>query len=212
MPIWVKICGITRNEDGLAALELGADALGFNFYPRSRRYLDLGTARTLVAGLPPFGLRVGVFVDPSFETVMEVARSIRLDTIQLHGKETPEFAEDLRNEGLRVWKAVRVTGKKALQGFEDYPCDALLLDAYDSSSPGGTGKSFDWSLLSGWKAPHPWILSGGLTPETVADAVLRLSPQGVDAASGVESAPGIKDHDLMRAFILRAKQELVPVG
>lgn len=212
MSVWVKICGITRKEDGVIALELGADALGLNFFPRSPRYLDLGTARTLVSGLPPFGLRVGIFVDPSFETVMEVAKSVRLDTIQLHGRETPEFAEDIRNEGFRVWKVVKVAGAKSLQGFVDYPCDALLLDTCDPSSPGGTGKSFDWNLLHEWEAPLPWILSGGLTPETVSEAVLRLSLTGVDVASGIESAPGIKDHELMRAFIQRAKRELLPVG
>ncbi len=212
MPVWVKICGITCKEDGLAALEFGADALGINFYPRSVRYLDLGTARSLVAGLPPFGLRVGVFVDPSFETVMEIAKAVRLDTIQLHGRETPEFAEDIRNEGFRVWKAVRVSSAKALHGYEDYPCDALLLDAFDPSTPGGTGKSFDWGHLSEWQPPMPWVLSGGLTAETVSEAVLHLSPNGVDVASGVECAPGVKDHELLRAFIQRAKQELLPVS
>lgn len=209
--VWVKICGITSKEDGVAALEFGADALGFNFYPRSPRYLDLCTARALVSNLPPFGLRVGVFVDPSFETVMEIAKAVRLDTIQLHGKEAPEFSEDLRNEGLRVWKGVRVSGLKALKNIEDYPCDALVLDAFDASAHGGTGKSFDWNLLSEWQPPLPWLLSGGLTPETVSEAVLRFSPHGVDVASGVESAPGIKDHELMRTFIQRAKHELLPV-
>lgn len=100
---------------------------------------------------------------------------------------------------------------KALRDIEDYPCDALLLDAFESSTPGGTGRSFDWNLLSEWQPPLPWLLSGGLSPETVSEAVLRLSPHGVDVASGVESAPGIKDHELMRAFIQRAKHELLPV-
>lgn len=212
MPVWVKICGITSKEDGIAALEAGADALGLNFFPRSVRYLDLGRARNLISQLPPFGLRVGVFVDPSFETVMEVAKAVRLDTIQLHGRETPEFAEDIRSEGLRVWKGVRVSSARILHDFEDYPCDALLLDAFDASLAGGTGKSFDWNLLSDWQAPIPWILSGGLTVDTVAGAVLRLSPSGVDVASGVESAPGVKDHELMKSFILRAKQELIPAA
>ena len=212
MSVRVKICGLTRQDDALTALELGADALGLNFYPHSTRFIDLGTARTLVAKLPPFGLRVGIFVEPSFETVMEVAKAVRLDTIQLHGEEPPEFAEDIRNEGFRVWKAIRVSGMESIRRYEDYPCDALVLDAFDPTVVGGSGKAFDWSLLTDWHAALPWILSGGLTPDTVADAVLRLSPDGVDVASGVESSPGIKDHELMRAFIQRAKQELLLVG
>lgn len=209
MPMRVKICGITRHEDALAALDLGADALGFNFYDRSPRYIDLQKARELVSHLPPFGLRVGVFVEPTFESVMEITTTLRLDTIQLHGQEPPEFAEDLRNEGVRVWKAVRVSGPEVLKGYTDYPCDALVLDAFDPHQHGGTGRSFDWSLLGAWTPPVPWILSGGLNVDTVADAVARLAPAGVDVASGVESSPGIKDTELMRLFIQRARQELV---
>lgn len=210
MSMRVKICGITRREDALAALNLGADALGFNFYDRSPRYIDLQKARELVDHLPPFGLRVGVFVDPTFEGVMEITKALRLDTIQLHGQEPPEFAGDLRNEGLRVWKAIRVSGAQSLKDCGDYPCDALVLDAFDPRQRGGTGKPFDWSILEDWTPPAPWILSGGLNPETVADAIIRLSPSGVDVASGVETRPGIKDADLMRLFIQRARQELVP--
>jgi phosphoribosylanthranilate isomerase len=208
MSVRIKICGITRREDALAALEYGVDALGFNFYSRSPRYIDLQTARDLVYQLPPFGLRVGIFVEPTFETVMETARAVRLDTIQLHGNEAPEIAEDIRNEGFRVWKAVHVSGLKALHRFDDYPCDALVLDAFDPKTPGGTGKAFDWSVLSKWQSPVPWILSGGLTPETVGEAVKRLNPSGVDVASGVESSPGIKDHPRMQEFIRNARLAL----
>ena len=207
----VKICGITEAEDALACLEMGADALGFNFYSKSPRHLDLETARSLCTKLPPFGLRVGVFVDAEFEEIMEAIRTVRLDTVQLHGEEPLEIAEDLMEAGVRVWKAVRVENLESLAPYEDYPCDALVLDAFDPKMPGGTGKAFDWKVLSEWHAPRPWILSGGLTPDNVGEALEMLSPAGVDVASGVESSPGRKDPALVKAFIQNAKQELALV-
>lgn len=207
----VKICGVTKAEDALACLEMGADALGFNFYSKSPRHLDLETARALCANLPPFGLRVGVFVDSEFEEMMEAVRTVRLDTVQLHGDEPPEIAEDLLEAGLRVWKAIRVENLDSLAPFEDYPCDALVLDSFDPKTPGGTGKSFDWRILSDWKAPRPWILSGGISPDNVSEALEGLSPSGVDVASGVESSPGRKDLNLVRTFIQNAKRELALV-
>jgi phosphoribosylanthranilate isomerase len=210
MSVRTKICGITRIEDALAVLDNGGDAMGFNFCRRSPRYLDLESARDLAEKLPPFGLRVGVFVDAEYDEVMEAVKAMSLDTVQLHGNEPPEIAEDLREEGLRVWKAVLVKDAESLVAFEDYPCEALLLDAFDGKKPGGTGQCFNWDILTDWVAPKPWILSGGLTPDNVADAIHRLSPCGVDVASGVESAPGIKDAVLLRDFLSRARQELVP--
>jgi phosphoribosylanthranilate isomerase len=210
MSVRTKICGITRKEDALAVLESGGDAMGFNFYPKSPRCLDLESARDLAEKLPPFGLRVGVFVDAQFDEVMEAVKAMSLDTVQLHGDEPPEIAEDLREEGIRVWKAIRVKDAESLVAFEDYPCEALLLDAFDPGKPGGTGQCFNWDILADWDAPRPWILSGGLTPDNVADAVHRLNPYGVDVASGVESAPGIKDAVLLKDFLSRARQELVP--
>lgn len=210
MSLRVKICGITRREDAEAALAGGADAIGFVFHPESKRYIDVQAAREITAGLPPFGLRVGVFVEPTFQAVIEAAKAIHLDTIQLHGAEPPEIAEDLRAEGLRVWKAVRVDGRESLRVYEDYPCDALVLDAFDPARPGGTGQTFDWGVVAGWNPPVPWILSGGLTVDNLGEALQILTPCGVDVSSGVESSPGVKDHDLVRAFLQRAKQELVP--
>ena len=207
----VKICGVTKAEDALACLEMGADALGFNFYSKSPRHLDLESARTLCAKLPPFGLRVGVFVDSEFDEIMEAVKTVRLDTIQLHGGEPPEIAGDLMEAGIRVWKAIRVENLDSLTPFADYPCDALVLDAFDPKTPGGSGKSFDWSILSSWKAPRPWILSGGLTPDNVGEALENLSPCGVDVASGVESAPGHKDPELVKSFIQNAKRDLALV-
>lgn len=212
MSVRIKVCGITRKEDAASCLELGVDALGFNFYPKSPRYIDLETAITITADLPPFGLRVGVFVEPTFEHVMEVAKTLRLDTIQLHGAEPPEIAGDLRQEGLRVWKAVRVQDEESLNRYLDYPCDALLLDAFDPAAPGGTGRTFNWDLLRGWNPPIPWILSGGLSPDNIAEALNRLNPSGVDVASGVESSPGVKDLGLIRALLLRSRVELAAVA
>jgi phosphoribosylanthranilate isomerase len=210
MSVRTKICGITRIEDALAVLDNGGDAMGFNFYRKSPRYLDLESARDLAEKLPPFGLRVGVFVDARYEEIMEAVRAMSLDTVQLHGSEPPEIAEDLREEGLRVWKAIGVKDAESLVAFEDYPCEALLLDAFDPDRAGGTGSCFNWDILAEWDARKPWILSGGLTPDNVADAIHRLNPCGVDVASGVESSPGIKDAVLLRDFLSRARQELVP--
>lgn len=210
MLVRTKICGLTRLEDAQAAIEFGADALGFNFYPKSPRCLDLETARTLAQGLSPFGLRVGVFVDAQFEEIMEAVKAMRLGTVQLHGEEPPEIAEDLQHEGLRVWKAIRMRDADSFKPFVDYPCDAYVLDAFDPKSPGGTGRAFDWDLLVEWRPGKPWILSGGLTPDNVVEAIHQLHPDGVDVASGVEAAPGVKDLDLLKAFLTRARQELVP--
>ena len=211
MSVRIKICGITRKEDALTVLEYGGDAFGFNFCRKSPRCLDLESARDLAVSLPPFGLRVGVFVNAEFEEIMEAVKAMSLDTVQLHGNEPPEIAEDLREEGIRVWRAIRVENEESLVGFEDYPCEALVLDAFDPKRQGGTGRTFNWGLLNEWVSPKPWILSGGLNPDNVAEAIQRLNPAGVDVASGVESAPGVKDPMLVKAFIARVKEELVPV-
>lgn len=207
----VKICGITKADDALACLEMGVDALGLNFYSKSPRHLDLESARALCAKLPPFGLRVGVFVDAGFDEIMETVKTVRLDSVQLHGAEPPEIAEDLMDAGIRVWKAIRVENLDSLAPYADYPCDALVLDAFDPKIPGGSGKTFDWRILAGWKPARPWILSGGLTPDNVAEALETLTPCGVDVASGVEAAPGVKDVDLVKTFVQNAKRELALV-
>ena len=207
----IKVCGITRLEDALGAMDLEVDALGFIFYPKSPRFLDLESARALSRRLPVFGLRVGVFVNAEFDEIMEAVKAMSLDTVQLHGSEPPEIAEDLREEGLRVWKAIRVENKESIKPFEDFPCEAIVLDAFDPKKPGGTGQCFNWEILDEWTPEKPWILSGGLTPDNVADAVHRLNPVGVDVASGVESSPGVKDHELMKRFVANARRELVSV-
>ncbi len=201
-PVRVKICGITRLEDALAAVRLGADALGFNFWPRSRRYLAPAAAREIVRRLPPLVTTVGVFVDPSREEVLEAVAASGVQVVQLHGDEPPALCEALP---LAVLKAIRVRNAASLEALRAYPVAGFLLDS-DSSGYGGSGATFDWSLAAAAAAERPVILAGGLRPDNVAEAVRTVRPHGVDVASGVESAPGVKDEQLMRRFIEAAKE------
>jgi len=206
----VKICGVTSVEEALAAVEAGADALGLNFYPPSPRALDLSTAQAICRALPPFVVRVGVFVDQPAAKMMEVAATCGLDCLQLHGAEPPETGEVLRPR--RVIKAFRLRTEEDLERLWPYvgAVDAFLLDAYVPGQPGGTGQTFDWALAveAQQRFPAvPVILAGGLTPENVARAVRQVQPYAVDVASGVERPPGRKDPAKMRAFVRRAKGE-----
>jgi phosphoribosylanthranilate isomerase len=200
-PVLVKICGITRLEDGLAAARLGADWLGFNFWPRSRRYLPPTAAASIIERLPPGVLPVGVFVDPTPEELLAAIRTSGVRTVQLHGDETPEFCAAVR---VPVVKGIRVRDSHALAALAAYEVSAFLLD---SATPGygGSGATFDWSLAAEAAASVPLWLAGGLTPDNVAEAVRRVHPRGVDVASGVESAPGVKDLSRVEAFIRNAK-------
>ena len=200
-PVLVKICGVTRLEDALAAARLGADRVGFNFWPRSRRYVTPAAAAALVAALPPGVLAVGVFVDPTPEELQAAVRASGVRSVQLHGDEPPALC---RAVALPVVKAIRVKGLGSLSALSAYPVSAFLLD---SASPGygGSGTAFDWALAAQAAARAPVWLAGGLTPSNVAEAVARVRPLGVDVASGVESAPGVKDAGLMEAFIRNAR-------
>jgi phosphoribosylanthranilate isomerase len=201
--VQVKICGITTPEDAHAAVEAGADALGFVFYPPSPRYVRPEQAARIIQGLPPFLTTVGLFVDVPLETVHDVARRCRLDRIQLHGHETPAFCGRV---GYPVIKAFRIRNADSLASLAGYRVAAYLLDAYvEGALPGGTGVSFTWDLAAHAKAYGPLILAGGLTPENVEAAVAQIRPYGVDVSSGVERTPGIKDHRKVRSFIRRAK-------
>ena len=204
-PPRVKICGLTRLEDVEAAVRLGADALGFNFWPGSRRYLAPARARELVRALPPFVTAVGVLVDPSREEALAAAAASGVQVLQLHGDEPPELCLGL---GLPVLKALRVRGPESLALLDRYAGVAcgFLLDA-DSAGYGGSGLTFDWGLAARAAARVPVVLAGGLTPANVAAAVRAVRPWGVDVASGVESAPGLKDHDLMARFVRAAKEQ-----
>jgi phosphoribosylanthranilate isomerase len=204
-PPRVKICGLTRLEDALAAVRLGADALGFNFWPGSKRYLAPAAAREIIRALPPLVTTVGVFVDPTRDEAMAAAAVSGVQVLQLHGDEPPEACARLP---LPVLKAIRVGGPEALALLDRYAgaVAGFLLDA-DSAGYGGSGQTFDWGLAALAAARAPVVLAGGLTPANVAEAVRAVHPWGVDVASGVESAPGLKDLHLVSRFIRAAKEQ-----
>jgi phosphoribosylanthranilate isomerase len=202
----VKICGITNLADAQVAVEAGADALGFNFYEKSPRFVSMRTAAEISRSLPPYTLRVGVFVNPSEQLVRKAMGDCGLNLLQFHGDESPEFCTQF---GLMSMKAFRVRDAGTLEGLAKYQTDAWLLDAYASDLFGGTGEKFNWDLARDvQKLGKPVFLAGGLTPENVADAIRQVQPFGVDVSSGVESSPGRKDHDKVRAFIKSAKSSV----
>ncbi|HEV2327534.1 MAG TPA: phosphoribosylanthranilate isomerase [Verrucomicrobiae bacterium] len=199
----VKICGITNAADAQAAVGAGADALGFIFYEKSPRYVRLEDAWLISRELAPFIIRVGVFVNAPEEFVFSAIRECGLTLLQFHGDEPPEYCGQF---GLMNMKAFRVHGEDTLEQIPKYATDAYLLDAYSSTTFGGTGEKFNWDLaVEARKFGKPIFLAGGLTPENVADAIRKVQPFGVDVSSGVESAPGLKDHDKIRAFITAAR-------
>ena len=196
----VKICGITRLPDALAAVEAGADALGFMFFAGSKRNLAPAAAAQIIRALPPFVAKVGVFVNASAETVRAIIAECGLDTLQFHGEETPEFCRQFAP--LKVVKAFRIQNAESLKPLPDYAVDAWLLDSHVPGLRGGTGEKFNWDLAcQARELGRPVILAGGLTPENIADALQQVWPFGVDVSSGVESAPGLKDAGLVRRFV-----------
>lgn len=200
MSLKIKICGLTSLTDALAAVEAGADALGFMFYQDSPRFVAPTTAARIIRSLPPFVARVGVFVNASEQVVRGVCDVCGLDTVQFHGEETPEFCR--RFAPLKVIKAFRIKNGGSLRPLDAYDTDAWLLDAFVPGLQGGTGATFNWSLAREAKdAGYPIILAGGLSAENVAQAVHEVWPYGVDVSSGVESAPGRKDAKMIREFI-----------
>jgi phosphoribosylanthranilate isomerase len=203
MAVRVKICGITRLDDALCAARAGADALGFVFYDKSPRHIASADAATICAALPPFVASVGLFVDAPAEFVRSVLAGVALDLLQFHGDESPDYCAQF---GRPYLKAVRVQAAtdllKCAARFSG--ARALLLDAYVPGLPGGTGESFDWTLIPE-NLPKPVVLSGGLTPHNVAAAVRQTRPWAVDVSSGVEAAKGIKDCDKVAHFITNAK-------
>ncbi len=201
LPVRVKVCGITRLEDALDAVAFGADALGFNFWPRSKRYCSPRAARSIVSKLPPLVSAVGVFVNQKREGIAKTADYVGLAAVQLHGKETPEFCASF---DLPVIKALPVADTASLRQVQAYRVAAYLLDT-PSRGYGGSGRTFDWSILKWLDRRKLFILAGGLTPSNVSKAVEAVRPYGVDVASGVESAPGIKDKKKMARFIAAAK-------
>ena len=195
----VKFCGITRREDALAAARLGADAIGLVFYAPSPRAVTIGQAREVVACLPPFLSTVALFVNPSAGEVRAVADAIRPNLLQFHGEEPPAQCAQF---GIPYIKAVRVRpGVDLLAEIERYgDAAAILFDSYHDDRHGGTGATFDWSLLPA-AVSKPFILAGGLTPDNVAAAVARVRPYAVDVSGGIEISKGIKDLTKMQAFL-----------
>ena len=197
----VKVCGITDLGDALAALEAGADMLGFNFYARSPRYVTPAAARKIIERLPDGVSCVGVFVnEPTPAEVERIARAAGLGAVQLHGDETPEYCQSLRD--LTTIKALRVGTDYTPESAAAYETDAILLDAYVAGERGGTGHTFDWTLATLTRERVPKLfLAGGLNPENVAQAVAAVRPYAVDVCSGVETSPGRKSPELMRRFV-----------
>jgi phosphoribosylanthranilate isomerase len=203
MSVRVKICGITNLADAQVAVEAGADALGFVFHEKSPRHMTIPAVAGISKRLPPFILRVGVFVNAPKEEIVRAIGECGLSLLQFHGDEAPEFCMQF---GLMSMKAFRIRDAESLKEMVKYKTDAWLLDAYSSKTPGGTGEVFNWDLAAeAQKSGRPIFLAGGLTPGNVAEAVRKVRPFGVDVSSGVESAPGKKDHAKIRAFINAAK-------
>lgn len=195
----VKICGFTRPEDALAAVHLGADALGLVFYPPSPRAVTVAQAQAIVAGLPPFVTVVGLFVDEQAAVIRDVLAQVRLDLLQFHGDESPE---ECRRYGKPYMKAVRMAESVDLAGLaQDYHDAAgLLLDAWHPDAKGGTGSAFDWARVPA-QCALPIVLAGGLAQDNVRQALAMARPYAVDVSSGVESAKGVKDLQKMAEFL-----------
>jgi len=190
--MFVKVCGVTRLDDARAAVEAGASAVGFVFWPQSPRFVDPYRARAIAAKLPPFVTAVGLFVDQPVGYVNGVASLVHLGAVQLHGDETPEFAASITTPVIKALPVERADG---------WPDGAtLLLDAHDPVKRGGTGRVIDWSAAAAVAARRRVLLAGGLTPENIAEAIARVRPFGIDVSSGVERAPGVKDHQRLRAL------------
>jgi phosphoribosylanthranilate isomerase len=205
MPTEVKICGLSREEGVDAALEAGADFVGFNLFPPSPRYVSLERAAALAARARGKVQIVAITVDGDDALLGAIAKTLRPDFLQLHGKESPERVSAIRAmTGAPVMKAIGVAAKSDLSVIPGYRIDRLLLDAKpprDATRPGGHGAVFDWSVLEDFAAAKPWFLSGGLEPNNVAAALRVTRTPGVDVSSGVESAPGQKDPALIHAFV-----------
>jgi phosphoribosylanthranilate isomerase len=201
--IRVKICGITNVADALQAVEAGADALGFIFVPRTPRYVEPVVAAAIIRMLPPFVLPVGVFWDHAPEEVRAIHEACGFGALQFHGNEPPEYVAQFRQ---RVIKAVKVKDEASLRVLAEYKVSAFLLDSPARWSEGEPRPAFSWELARTVAQGHRVILSGGLTPETVAAALRLVKPYGVDVNSGVEATPGRKDPERVRAFIEEAKR------
>jgi len=201
----IKICGIKTVTDALAAMDAGADLIGFNFYPKSPRYIEVGRCRDIMSVMRKYGhmTYVGVFVNASVTTICATMETLGLSLAQLHGDETPEMVFALDGKAFKAFRGV----PQRLDGFAREEAPALLVDASVKGAYGGTGVTADWKSAAELAKQYPLLLAGGLTPENAAEAIGRVQPWGVDVASGVESAPGEKDPHKMKAFIQAVREE-----
>ena len=202
----VKICGLTTPQDAAAAIEFGADALGFNFFPGSKRYV--GKSVDWVHDLPGAAEKIAIVVNPSWDEARRVAAIPGITGLQLHGDEQPEFCGRLKGEGIRFEKALPVIGSDSLINVPDFFTSRVLLDSSGPGEFGGSGRTFPWELARRFIEANPHlqvILAGGLTPENIAEAVRTVRPFGVDVTTGIEASAGRKDYDLLRAFIRAAR-------
>lgn len=198
--IKIKICGITNKKDAIITAGLKPDMMGFVFYSGSKRYVEPRIVRDIANELPPYIAKVGVFVDMDKNKVIEIAEECTLDMLQFHGDETPDYCAGF-GDSYKIIKAFRIKDSASLKGINDYNVDFYMLDSYSSKEKGGTGESFDWKIIENFEFLKPVILSGGLTPGNVRNAIEKFSPYGVDVSSGVEISPGKKDSDLMKKFV-----------
>ena len=200
----IKICGIKRVSDALAALDAGADMLGFNFYPKSPRYIGVGKCRDIMSVMRKYGhiMYVGVFVNASAAEIRATMDTCGLNLAQLHGDETAEMVQSFSGRAFKAFRGI----PSDLNGYVREDAPALLVDASVKGSYGGTGVTADWNNAAELAKHYPILLAGGLTAENVGEAVQQVNPWGVDVASGVESTPGLKDIEKMRAFIDAVRQ------
>jgi len=197
----VKICGITRLEDALLAQESGADALGFIFYSKSKRYIDPEKAADIISRLNPFIMKVGVFVNENVSGINNISDQCGLTHVQLHGGESPNIVSRINRS---IIKAINFS-QNLVSDIALWQGRDILIDSGSKEIPGGTGKTLPWEALQALKLQHPFILAGGLSPDNIEKALAMLSPAAVDISSGVESAPGIKDPELVKQFIEKVK-------
>ncbi len=204
----VKICGITNLEDALLSAKFGADALGFNFFDKSPRYIAPENVREIIEQLPKEVLKVGIFVNESLENIAEIAEIAKFDAIQLHGEETPEFVCRVKAKtNLEIVKAFRVLPEFTPENVLQYEVDAILLDAYNPKEHGGTGETFDWEIAKKIKKLVPKMyLAGGISVDNVSQAIEKVSPFAVDVCSSVEKERGLKDSQKVKNFIFTVKK------
>jgi phosphoribosylanthranilate isomerase len=205
----IKICGIKTVTDALAAQQAGADLIGFNFYPKSPRHIDVGRCRDIMSVMRRYGhiTYVGVFVNASVPEIRATLETCGLSLAQLHGEETPEMQSALDGKAFKAFRGVPAS----LDGFVRREAPALLVDASVKGAYGGTGVTADWNRAAELAKQYPLLLAGGLTPENVSEAVRQVKPWGVDVASGVESGPGEKDLQKMMAFVKAVRSATTPV-